>query len=64
MNFKILDLIRGSIILVSNELHEKENNPNDKGVKKRHHSVKRYRNYTKVYMSTENKTLSPMWNFI
>ena len=33
-----------------------------KGVKKRHHTVKRYRNYTKVYMSTGKKT--PMGNFI
>ena len=27
-----------------------------KGVKKRHQTVKRYRNYTKVYMSTGKKT--------
>ena len=33
-----------------------------KGVKKRHHTVKSYRNYTKVYMSTGKKT--PMGNFI
>ena len=26
-----------------------------KGAKNRHHTVKRYRNYTKVYMSTGNK---------
>ena len=33
-----------------------------KGVKNRHHTVKSYRNYTKVYMSTGKKT--PMGNFI
>ena len=26
--------------------------------------MKSYGNYTKVYMSTGNKALSPMWNFI
>ena len=33
-----------------------------KGVKKRHQTVKRYRNYTKVYMSTGKKTT--IGNFI
>ena len=31
-----------------------------KGVKKKHYTVKSYRNYTKVYMSSGNKTLSPV----
>ena len=29
-------------------------------IKKRHHTVKSYGNYIKVYMSTGNKALSPM----
>ena len=57
---KLRFIFRGSLILVFQCIAWKEKNPNDKGCKEK----TSHRNYTKMYMSTGNKTLSPIWNFI